>query len=97
MIQEQLYKVLLAPHMTEKSSRVLGNGCYVFKVLPAANKTDIAAAVEQMFDVKVNKVTLCNQKGKAKVFKRMQGRRSGFKKAYVRLAEGQVIEAIGAA
>jgi large subunit ribosomal protein L23 len=61
-------------------------------VAPAATKADVRAAVEQMFDVKVEQVNLVNAKGKVKSFRFRAGNRQGKRKAYVRLAEGQTID-----
>ena len=93
MNDERLMKVLVAPHISEKSSRVgeLHNQV-TFKVLPDATKPEIRAAVEKLFEVKVESVTTANFKGKTKGFGRVRGKRSDWKKAYVRLAEGQDID-----
>jgi large subunit ribosomal protein L23 len=95
--KEKLTNVLIAPHVSEKSARIaeLGNQ-YVFRVRTDATKPQIRAAVEYMFEVKVDKVRVVNQIGKRKRFGRSEGRRSDWKKAYVRLAEGQAIEMAGA-
>jgi large subunit ribosomal protein L23 len=95
--KERLINVLIAPHVSEKSARIaeLGNQ-YVFRVRTDATKPEIRAAVEFMFEVKVDKVRVVNQAGKSKKFGRSLGRRSDWKKAYVRLAEGQAIEMAGA-
>ncbi len=95
--KERLINVLIAPHVSEKSARIaeLG-GQYVFRVRTDATKPEIRAAVEFMFEVKVDKVRVVNQAGKSKRFGRSEGRRSDWKKAYVRLAEGQTIEMAGA-
>ena len=95
--KERLTNVLLSPHVSEKSARIaaLGNQ-YVFRVLTDATKPEIRAAVEFMFEVKVDTVRVVNQVGKSKRFGRTPGRRSDWKKAYVRLAEGQAIEMGGA-
>ncbi len=95
--KERLINVLIAPHVSEKSARIaeLGNQ-YVFRVRTDATKPEIRAAVEFMFEVKVDKVRVVNQAGKSKKFGRSLGRRSDWKKAYVRLAEGQTIEMAGA-
>ena len=61
-----------------------------------ATKADIKAAVEQLFDVKVEAVNVVNVKGKNKAFRNRQGRRGGWRKAYVRLAEGQSIDVMTA-
>ena len=95
--KERLINVLIAPHVSEKSARIaeLGNQ-YVFRVRTDATKPEIRAAVEFMFEVKVYKVRVVNVAGKSKKFGRSLGHRSDWKKAYVRLAEGQAIEMAGA-
>ena len=89
--KERLINVLLAPHVSEKSARVAEQGQYVFRVRTDASKPEIKAAVEFMFDVKVRSVQVVNQVGKRKRFGRFEGRRSDWKKAYVRLQDGQAI------
>ncbi len=97
MNQERLMKVLLAPVVSEKSSRVAdASRQFVFKVLPDATKPEIRAAVEQLFDVKVTGVQVVNNKGKTKRFGPTLGKRSDSRKAYVTLAEGQDIDFMGA-
>ncbi len=89
---EQLMNVLLAPVVSEKSTRVADkNRQYVFRVADGATKPEIKAAVELMFKTKVEGVTVSRVKGKQKRFGRMMGRRNNWKKAYVRLAAGQEI------
>jgi large subunit ribosomal protein L23 len=91
--KERLINVLIAPHVSEKSARVAEEGGqYVFRVRTDASKPEIKAAVEFMFDVKVETVNVVNQIGKYKRFGRFEGRRSDWKKAYVRLQAGQAIE-----
>lgn len=98
MNQERLMKVLLAPHVTEKAAVASEvNGQYVFKVAADANKLEIKKAVEFVFDVKVDSVQTANMMGKRKRFGAIQGRRKGFKKAYVQLKEGQKIDIAGVA
>jgi len=95
--KERLTNVLIAPHVSEKSARIAEQGNqYVFRVRTDATKPEIRAAVEFMFEVKVDVVRVVNQAGKSKRFGRAVGRRSDWKKAYVRLAEGQTIEMAGA-
>ena len=97
MKKERLMKVLLAPHISEKSTTVAdANQQFVFKVVPDANKLEIKKAVELMFDVKVDAVQVSNVKGKRKRFGQMAGRRADWKKAYVTLAEGHDIDFLGA-
>ena len=93
MKKEQLMNVLLAPHVTEKTSLAMQNhNQYTFRVRRQATKTDIKQAVELMFDVKVRGVQVVNEPGKARRFGRIQGRTQDWKKAYVSLAEGQTID-----
>ena len=96
MSNERLFKVLLAPRMTEKSTMVAeSSNQYVFKVTSDSNKAEIKAAVEKLFEVTVESVRVVNVKGKSKVFKAQRGKRSDWKKAYVRVQEGQVIDFLG--
>lgn len=93
MNQERLYKVLLGPVVSEKSATVAESANQVvFKVLPNANKAEVKAAVEKMFDVKVQNVRVLNVKGKTKRTRYGIGMRSDWKKAYVRLEQGQDID-----
>lgn len=93
MNNERLLKVLLAPHVSEKSALMADQSeQYIFKVTPDATKPEVKAAVEALFDVKVQSVNMINLKGKKKVFKGRVGRRNGLRKAIVRLAPGQEID-----
>jgi len=97
MNQERILQVLLAPHVSEKSTLVAdANSQHVFRVLPGASKTEIKQAVEQLFEVKVAQVRVMNVKGKTKRFGQREGKRSDWRKAYVTLAEGQDIDFAGA-
>ena len=97
MNQERLMKVLLAPVVSEKSTRVAdSNRQYVFKVLKNASKPEVRKAVELMFDVKVDNVRIACMHGKTKRFGTSVGRRADWKKAYVTLAEGNDIDFMGA-
>jgi len=96
MSEERLYKVLLAPRMTEKSTQIgESSNQYVFKVTSDSNKSEIKAAVEKLFEVTVESVRVVNVKGKTKSFKARAGKRNDWKKAYVRVQEGQVIDFLG--
>jgi large subunit ribosomal protein L23 len=93
MNQERLFKILLGPHITEKSAMSSGEVNQVaFKVASNANKLEIRKAVEQLFEVKVDNVRVVNMKGKTRRTKTGMGQRSDWKKAYVRLAKGQDID-----
>ncbi len=90
---ERLSTVLVAPHITEKTALAMQNSNqYAFRVRRDANKTEIKAAVEMMFDVKVAGVQVTNEPGKDRRFGNRIGRTQDWKKAYVRLAEGQAID-----
>lgn len=91
--QERLLKVLKAPHVSEKATNnAEESNTIVFKVALDANKVEIANAVAQLFEVKVESVRTVIVKGKAKRRGTKVGRRSDWKKAYVTLAEGQSLD-----
>jgi large subunit ribosomal protein L23 len=93
MNREQLMSVLIAPHVTEKTSLAMQNhNQYTFRVRRDASKTDIRKAVELMFDVKVAGVQVVNEPGKVRRFGRTSGRTQDWKKAYVSLSPGQTID-----
>ena len=93
MNREQLMNVLIAPHVTEKTATAMQNhNQYTFRVKKNATKTDIKAAVELMFEVKVQGVQVVNEPGKARRFGKTIGRTQDWKKAYVRLVQGQSID-----
>jgi large subunit ribosomal protein L23 len=96
MNQEWLLTLLVAPHISEKATRVAdANKQFVFEVVKEATKPEIKQAVEAMFKVEVSDVRVCNIKGKHKGFRRFQGRRSDVKKAYVQLKPGFDINFMG--
>ena len=98
MNQERIYEVLLGPHISEKATVVAEkNRQFVFRVRPDANKLEIKAAVEKLFNVKVESVNTTITKGKSKRFGRSLGRRSDLKKAYVALKEGFDLDFTGTA
>lgn len=87
MRKEKLFNVLLAPHLSEKAA-----GQYIFKVARSANKHDIKAAVEELFQVTVKSVNVLNMKEDRKNdIACTIGRQSTWKKAYVMLKDGQQI------
>lgn len=93
MNQEKLYKVILGPVVSEKSAIVAEqSNQVVFKVLKDANKAEISAAVEKLFNVEVERVCVMNVKGKTKRTRYGMGKRNDWKKAYVRLAQGHEID-----
>ena len=93
MNQERIFKVLKAPHISEKAALV-GDAAnqHVFKVATDAQKDEIKQAVEQLFNVKVAKVRTANVKGKSKRHGARFGKRSDWKKAYVSLEQGHEID-----
>jgi len=91
-IQDRLLQVILAPQITEKATYVADkNQQIAFKVRTDATKPEIKAAVELVFKVEVQSVTVANVKGKQKRAGRIMGRRSDWKKAYVSLKPVQEI------
>ncbi|HET6376406.1 MAG TPA: 50S ribosomal protein L23 [Methylocella sp.] len=86
------YDVILAPVITEKATMASESNQVIFKVRKDATKPQIKAAVEHLFDVKVNAVNTLIRKGKRKVFKGTRGVQPGIKKAIVTLAEGHKID-----
>ena len=94
--QERMMQVLLGPHISEKSTAVAGAGNQiVMKVRPDATKPEIRRAVETLFEVKVDSVSVARVKGKAKRFGARRGQRQDWKKAYIRLAPGQDLDFMG--
>ena len=96
MNQERIAKVLLAPIVTEKSAMAQADRHYAFKVTTDATKPEIAAAVAKFFEVEVEAVRTLNVKGKAKRFGNRMGKRNDWKKAVVRLKDGDAIDFGGA-
>ena len=86
------YDIVLAPHITEKTTMLSENNSVVFKVAPTATKPEIKAAIEALFNVKVTNVNTIVSKGKSKRWKGLPYQRSNMKKAIVTLAEGQSID-----
>ena len=92
--QERLMTIIRGPHVSEKSHIAAEQNQVVLRVRGDATKSEIRQAVELLFEVSVENVTVVNVKGKIKRFGRTSGRRNNWKKAYVRLAEGSQIEAL---
>ena len=86
------YDTILAPIITEKATLLSEKNKVVFRVAQDASKDEIAAAVEELFKVKVTKVNTLNVLGKTKRFRGLLGKRNDYKKAIVTLAEGQSID-----
>ncbi|HLH11111.1 MAG TPA: 50S ribosomal protein L23 [Methylovirgula sp.] len=89
---ERHYDLIVSPVITEKATAASEHNKVIFKVRKDATKPEIKAAVERLFDVKVEAVNTLVRKGKKKVFKGVRGVQSDVKKAVVTLAEGQSID-----
>lgn len=85
-------EILIEPHITEKATELAQDNQYAFKVDPNANKSEIKKAVEQAYDVDVVKVRTMNNPRKKRRKGRIEGWKSGYKKAIVKIAEDQKIE-----
>ena len=91
-VDNRHYDVIVAPHITEKSTLVSEHNAVVFKVAGDATKPEIKAAVEALFSVKVTGVNTIVQKGKTKKWKGKPYTRSDMKKAIVTRADGDQID-----
>lgn len=97
MNQEQLLTVVLTPHISEKASRGMEKkNEYIFEVAECATKPAVKQAIEQLFNTKVKSVRIVNVRAKKKLFRGNEGKRKGWKKAYVTLQADQKLEIIGA-
>lgn len=88
------WRVLKGPHTTEKATQLLKENQYVFKVFPRANKTEIKKAIEGLFGVDVLGVKIIKVPRKKRRLGRIEGWRKGYKKAIVKIKEGQKIEVL---
>lgn len=97
MNQQDIFRVLLKPHISEKAAMSAQGEKrqYVFQVTKAANKPLIKQAVEELFAVKVSQVRVVNVNGHTVGFRQKRGRRSDWKKAYVTLQSGYEIDLAG--
>ena len=93
--QERLMTVLKGPHLSEKAHVAAEHNQVVFRVRPDATKSEIRQAVELLFEVKVDGVTVVNYAGKVKRHGQSYGQRPAWKKAYVSLAPGSSIDFLG--
>jgi large subunit ribosomal protein L23 len=93
MNQERVFQVLVAPHVSEKAAILADqSNQYVFRVALDATKAEIKKSVEQLFKVKVEDVRTLKVKGKVKRNRYGYSTKPAWKKAYVRLAQGQDID-----
>ena len=89
---QRQYELLRRPVITEKATLGSESNQVTFRVPMDASKPEIKVAVEKLFDVTVMSVNTLRQKGKIKMFRGRRGRRKDYKKAVVRLAEGDSID-----
>ncbi len=90
--EERMYHIVYGPHVTEKAVSGSDANIHTFKVATDATKREIKSAVQFLFEVEVADVRTVNVKGKQKNFGKRSGKRKDWKKAYVRLAEGQSLD-----
>ena len=84
------YKIVIRPVITEKSTLLKEKNREVcFEVDPRANKSEIKKAAEQLFKIKVERVRIQNKRGKKRRVGRSEGRKKNWKKAYIKLKEGE--------
>lgn len=88
----QAYRIIKIPHITEKASYLARKNQYIFKVWPRANKTEIKKAIEDVFGIEVKGVKIVNIPKKKRRLGKVEGFRKGYKKAIVKIKEGQKIE-----
>ena len=92
LTRQRMYDIIRAPVITEKATAASEHNQVIFRVALDATKREVKAAVEGLFDVKVDAVNTIRVEGKSKRFRGHLGRRSDYKKAIVTLAEGSRID-----
>jgi len=92
---DRLATIIIEPYVKEKTMNLMGIGHVSFKVRTDATKPEIKAAIELMLDKKVDSVRVVNVRGKSKRFGQTMGKRKSWKKAYVKLADGQELDFLG--
>jgi len=94
IIATSAYRVLRAPHITERAGDLTKKNQYVFKVWPGANKIEIKKAIRDIYGVDVLDVRIIKISGKVRRLGKQKGWREGYKKAIIRIKEGQKIEVL---
>ena len=95
MNQERLLKILVSPHVSEKAAIAAEkNNQYVFEVTDCASKSEIKDAVEFLFNTKVKQVRVLKVKAKKKLFRGVEGKRKGWRKAYITLQADQKLDVV---
>lgn len=84
--------ILMKPHITEKASNLAGSGIYIFEVVKSATKRAIRKAVEELYNVRVDRVNIIYIRSRTMRLGRTVGRRPGYKKAIIKLQGGEKIE-----
>jgi len=90
--RQEMYDLIRSPLITEKATAASEHNQVIFRVPLTATKREVKAAVEGLFDVKVEAVNTIRVEGKTKRFRNQLGRRSDYKKAIVTLAEGSRVD-----
>jgi len=90
----ETYRILKTPHITEKATDLTNQNQYIFKIYPRANKLEVKKAIENLYGVDVISVKIINIPPKRRRLGRIEGWRKGYKKAIIRIKEGQKIEVL---
>jgi large subunit ribosomal protein L23 len=93
-VSQAAFLTLKAPQITEKATDLLKDNQYIFKVFPGANKIEIKKAVEESYGVKVEAVRIINVPKRKRRLGKIQGWQQGYKKAIVKIKNGQKIEVL---
>lgn len=96
MKQERLLSIIMSPHISEKATMSAERNEYVFEVVENATKPEVKDAIEFLFNAKVKAVRIVNVRSKQKMFRGIEGKRKGWKKAYVTLQADQKLDIMGA-
>lgn len=93
-VSDRAFYVFKYPHITEKATALTGKNQYIFNVKPKANKIEIKKALEELYGVEVVAVRIINIPAKKRRLGRISGWKQGYKKAIIRIKEGQKIEVL---
>jgi len=97
MKQERFLKIILSPYISEKATIAIEKrNEYLFRVADNASKSEIKDAIEFLFSTKVKSVRVLNVRPKKKLFRGFEGKRKGWKKAYITLQADQKLDIMGA-
>ncbi len=94
LIIGEAYRILKTPHVTEKAADLVKKNQYVFNIYPKKNKIEIKKAIEDLYGVRVLKVKIINIPAKKRRLGKVKGWKAGYKKAIVKIKEGQKIEVL---